>query len=140
MPILQAIPMTVIPLILFNAIALLSGGNPWADELFAATLPSGGRWIFSLGDLMIVAGIVFLFIEILNSSRPSRNTITNHVISTVVLIVYIIEFILADIAANSVFFVLTIISLFDVIAGFTVTIKSATRDINFGQSMDGGMH
>src|SRR5262245_40310310 len=104
MRILHAIPMTVVPLILYNVIALLSGSSPWTSELFAVTLPSAGTWAFKVGDLMIVLGLVFLFIEILNSSRPSQHTITNHILSTVILIVYIIEFIVVQVAATSVFF------------------------------------
>jgi hypothetical protein len=40
------------------------------------------------------------------------------------------------VAAHSVFFILTVIALFDVIAGFSITIKTATRDIALGQNVD----
>ena len=54
-----------------------------------------------------------------------------------VLVIYIVEFIIVGVAANSVFFILTVIALFDVVAGFTISIRTATRDIALGQQIDG---
>ena len=51
-------------------------------------------------------------------------------LSTVLLIVFIIEFILLKVAANSVFFLLTIMSLVDVVAGFSIAITGAERDVS----------
>ena len=92
---------------------------------------SGARWALTLGDLMIALSITMLFLEIMKSGRTGTATITNHILSTIVLIIYVIEFILIDIAATSLFFILTLIALFDVIAGFTITIRTATRDIAY---------
>jgi hypothetical protein len=38
-----------------------------------------------------------------------------------------------------VFFILTLIALFDVVAGFSVTIRTATRDIALGHNIDGAI-
>jgi len=91
----------------------------------------------SVGDLLVTFAIFLLFFELMKAARSSYNTITNHVLSTIVLIVYIVEFIVAGIAAHSVFFILTLIALFDVVAGFSVTIRTATRDIALGHNIDG---
>jgi hypothetical protein len=94
---------------------------------------SGAGWNVTLFDVMILLAIVLLFFETLRSAQPARGaTITNHIVSTVVLIVYIIEFIVVSVAANSLFFALTVIALFDVVAGFTISIRTAQRDIAFG--------
>ena len=50
-------------------------------------------------------------------------------LSTIVLIIYIVQFIVSGIAANSTYFILTVIALFDVVAGFSISIRTATRDI-----------
>ena len=42
-----------------------------------------------------------------------------------------VEFLLIEGSATSLFFVLAAISLFDVLSGFTVSIRAAGRDINF---------
>jgi hypothetical protein len=135
---LIAIPLTIIPLILFNLIGFAIGGDPWGNELFGVWLLSGVRWSLSLGDLMIALALVLLFFEVLRSARYSAGTIYNHIVSTVVLIIYIVEFLAVGAAASSVFFLLTLIALFDVVAGFSVSIRTATRDIALGpHTIDG---
>jgi uncharacterized membrane protein HdeD (DUF308 family) len=137
---IAAIPLTIIPLILFNILALAVGADVWSGTVFGLPMLSGARWTLSVGDLMLVAGIVVLFAELMKSARSSSNTILNHILSTVVLILYIIEFIVAGIAANSVFFILTVIALFDVVAGFSISIRTATRDIALSPQMIDGAH
>ncbi len=74
----------------------------------------------------------------MRSARPARtSTVTNHVISTVVLLIYVVEFLVVGVAANSLFFTLTLIALFDVTVGFTISIRTAQRDISFGTGVDG---
>ena len=137
---ITAIPLTIIPLILFNAIGFAVGGDPWGNVLFGVTMVSGMRWNVTLGDLMILLAVVLLFFETLRSARPAMtSTITNHIVSTILLIVYIIEFIAVPVAANSLFFALTVIALFDVVAGFTISIRTAQRDIALGHGIDGAV-
>lgn len=134
---LTAIPLTILSLILYAAIAFASGaGNlPWQNELVDLPMMSGRVWALSISDLMVVFGLLMLFFETLRSARPARGgTIANHIISTVVLVVYIVLFIVWDLAGTSLFFILTAIALFDVVAGFTISIKTAQRDIAFGQA------
>ena len=93
----------------------------------------------TLGDLMVVLGIVCLFFEVLKATNSTSRSIANHVLSTIVLIVYIVEFIVVRRAAHSVFFILTVIALFDVVAGFSITIRTASRDIALGRTLDSGV-
>ena len=135
---ITAIPLTVIPLILFNVIGYAVGGNPWTNELVHIPLMSGVSWSVTISDLMILLALVMLFFETLRSAQPARtSTITNHIISTILLIIYVVEFIVVPVAGDSLFFVLTAIALFDVVAGFTISIRTAQRDISFGGSVDG---
>jgi hypothetical protein len=137
---IHMIPLTILPLIIYNIVGYsLSGADPWANELFGITMISGVRWSMTIGDLLISFAILLLYFELMKAARSSHNTITNHVLSTVVLIVYVVEFIVAGVAADSVFFILTLIALFDVVAGFSVTIKTATRDIALGHNIDGAI-
>jgi hypothetical protein len=130
---MTAIPLTIIPLILFNAIGYALGGNPWGNVLFSIPMVSGVAWSVTLFDLMILLALALLFVEILRSTRPSRGgTITNHIVSTVILVIYVVEFVVVPVAANSLFFALMMITAFDVVAGFTISIKTAQRDIAFG--------
>jgi hypothetical protein len=134
---LKAIPLTLIPLIIFNLVGYVMGGDPWGAELFSITLISGATWIMALSDVMVFVAIVLLFLEIVRAARPGPSTIYNHIASTGVLVIYIVEFIVVSAAANSMFFILTTIALFDVVAGFTISIRASTRDIALGHSIDG---
>jgi hypothetical protein len=131
-----AFPLTLIPFILFNIIGYTVGGSPWGNEIFAIPMV-GGLWIVSLGDLMLMLALVMLFFETLKSTRPAQRAIGNHLASTAVFIIYLIEFILLGVAANSTFFFLMVMSLFDVVAGFTISIRTASRDIEFTRSVNG---
>jgi hypothetical protein len=138
---LQALPLTLVPLIVFNAVAFAFGGgaaSPWVGETIGITMISGARWVLTVGDLLIVLGILCLFFEVLKATNSTSNSITNHVLSTIVLIVYIVEFIVVRQAADSAFFILLVIALFDVIAGFSITIRTASRDIALGRTLDTG--
>lgn len=137
---INSIPLTILPLIAYNAIGYgISGADPWAGELLGLTMLSGEVWTLNLGQLLIIFAIVALFFEVMKAARSASCTIVNHVLSTIVLIVYVVEFVVAPVAANSVFLILAVIALFDVVAGFSITIRTATRDIALGQNIDGGM-
>jgi hypothetical protein len=132
---LYAFPLTLLPFLLFNIVGFWAGGNPWGNEVLAIPMV-GGLWIITSGDLMVIFGIVMLFFEMLKAARPAQRAIANHLASTAVLILFLIEFILFGIAANSTFFILLLIALFDVAAGFTISIRTASRDIAFGATID----
>jgi hypothetical protein len=133
---LYAFPLTIVSFLVFHLIGWWGGGNPWADEILSIAMV-GGVWHVTWGDLMVIFGLLMLFFEMLKAARPAQRAIANHLASTAVLIVYIIEFILFGIATNSTFFILTLIALFDVAAGFTISIRTATRDIAFNRTIDG---
>ena len=139
MPTLFIVPLTILPLIVVNIVGWIfdaPGSGFWASPILSITMVSGRPWIFSIGDLIVVFGIGCLFFEVLKSTNSSTRAITNHILSAVVAVVYLLEFILVGIAANSVFFFLMIFAAFDVIAGFTITIKTASRDISLGRTLD----
>jgi len=128
------VPLLIVPLVLYNLIAFLFlGANPggFLNQLFAIFMPSRAPWILTLGDLMVVIGLVCLFFEIMKSTRVGSSSIWEHIFSTGVFILYLIEFILVGAAASSAFFILMIMSLIDVIAGFSVSMSAAERDISY---------
>ena len=129
---LTAIPLLVIPFILFNiglAAAPTEGGNFWQGSLFSVPMMSGGVWSMTMADALVVIALVLLFIEIMKSTRTSNRSIIDHVLSLFVFVAFLVEFLLVGAAASSVFFILMIMALFDVVAGFTVSITSAGRDV-----------
>ena len=134
---LTTFPLMAIALIVYNGIVFGLGGDAltWQNELFSLNMVSGASWSFSLGDLMITIGLFLLFVEILKATRIGSLSIIDHLLSTVVLIIFLIEFLLVPAASTSVFFALMIMTLIDVMAGFSVSIRSATRDVSLGDSL-----
>jgi hypothetical protein len=128
------VPLLVVPLILYNLIGFIFfQGNPagWTHPILSFFMASGAQWVLTLGDLMVVFGLVFLFFEILKSTRVGSSSIFEHILSTGVFILFLIEFILVGAAASSTFFILMVMSLIDVIAGFSVSMSAAERDISY---------
>ena len=125
-------PLLVIPFLVFNLVAFaFMGGDPaaWANEALGITMVSGRRWVLSWGDLILVLGLVCLFVEVVKSTQTGRNSVIEHMLSTLLLVVFLVEFILVGAAASSVFFLLMIMSAVDVVAGFTISITGAGRDV-----------
>jgi hypothetical protein len=86
----------------------------------------------TLADVMIGLALFLLFFEILKATRVGSDSIIDHLLSTFVFIAYLVEFLLVKSAAHSVFFILMAVTLVDVIAGFSVSIRSAMRDVAVG--------
>ena len=139
-------PLLAIPVIIYNLMAFtFSGANGLtmaqqiSDPAHAiATIPmvsEGAVWALTSGDLLIVLSLGFFFIEILKSTSTGSATIANHAVSMVAFIVCLIEFLLLKNFATSVFFILTIMTLLDVLAGVVVTIISARRDFTVGEGI-----
>jgi hypothetical protein len=133
---MAAIPLMLIPFILYN-LAMLGafggGGTASLDTIVTSVnMMSGATWTMSLGDLFIVIGLVILFLEIFKATRRSSVALLDHLFSMALFVVFLVEFLLVQGAATQIFFILMLISLVDVIAGFTVSIKSASRDVAIG--------
>jgi hypothetical protein len=72
--------------------------------------------------------LMLLFVEIVKATRTDAMSIINHGLSMLLTVVCIIQFVTIQGFSNSVFFMLTLMSILDVVAGFTVTIVAAKRD------------
>ena len=130
---LVGFPLLVIPFAVYNIIEfLLPGPTPgafWTSVIASIPLASGEAWAMTVGDLMIALSILILFVELLKATRLSTRSIVDHLLSTLLFIVVLVEFLLVKQAATGTFFLLLIISFVDVVGGFSVTIRSAQRDI-----------
>lgn len=135
----RAIPLFAVPLIVYNLL-MLSGDVPaaLAGELFAFDLMSGARWSFSAHDAFMAGGVLILYFEIFKSTRTGVASILDHTLSTLVFVVFLIEFLTVAACGTSTFFVLGLMALLDVISGFTVSIVAARRDFGVGNPGFGG--
>ncbi|MCC6735801.1 MAG: hypothetical protein IT534_06695 [Bauldia sp.] len=128
---LRNIPYTLVPLVIFNLVILFADTMVWDNVIFTLPLFSGVDWPLRVGDLMVIVGLLALMGEVFRATNVAKNAVTNHLLSIIVLIVYVIEFVVVGDAANSTFFILTMITLIDVLTGVVVTLRLATRDVTF---------
>ncbi len=131
---LAHLPLMIVPFVLYNLglTGLLGGdGNPWGNVLFSMPMLSGGVWSFTLGDLVTIVALALLFVELVKSTRTSNASIVDHLLSLAVLVLFIVEFLLVQGAATSLFFLLMFVAAIDVLAGFSVSLRAASRDVNF---------
>ena len=131
---ISSFPLMAIMLIAYNVLVFGLGiyDQGWQSEIFAIDMVSGVTWVFTLSELIISAGLFLLFFEILKATRIGRLSIVDHLLSTLVLILFLVEFLLVPGAATSTFFILMLMTLVDVMAGLSVSIRSATRDVSLG--------
>lgn len=130
---LSHIPLMLVPFVLYNLglVGLFGGdGAPWGASLFSLPMLSGGVWSMTLADLFVVIALVLLFIEVMKATRTSNSSVVDHLLSLAVLVIFIVEFLLVEGAATSLFFVLMFIAAVDVLAGFAVSLRAASRDIS----------
>lgn len=133
-----AFPLLALPVLLYNLVVLtMNGGlrtteasSQLAQPLFTIHMTSGGAWPVTLSDLFLGASLVVLFIELLKSTNSRNIAIINHSLSMILFVGCLVEFLLLKGFATSAFFLITLMVLLDVLAGFIVTIVSARRDID----------
>ena len=133
---LAGIPLMIVPLLLYNLgfVGLVeTTGDLWSMQVFSVAMMSGGVWSMTLGDLLIALALILLFVEIMKSTRGANASVIDHLLSTLVFVAFLVEFLLVRGAAHSVFFILMMITLVDLMAGFSVSIRSAGRDVTFGR-------
>ena len=135
-----AFPLLALPVLVYNLIVLTVAGGFGSDsahyrlseQLFTIHMTSRAEWVVSLGDLLLAGALVVLFVELLKSTTSRKIAIINHSLSLILFIICLIEFLLAPAFATSTFFLITVMVLLDVLAGFIVTIVAARRDVDFG--------
>lgn len=140
MYVFTVIPLLLIPVVIYNVMALSGQTFSTAeavrerlqDPLFEIPMASGAQWIVTPGDALIALALMMLFFELLKATGFGKAAIMNHAFSMIIFIVCLVEFLMFDAFATSVFFLITLMALLDTMAGFMVTIASARRDIGIG--------
>lgn len=94
-------------------------------------MASEAIWVVTFGDVLMLLALILLFVELLKSTSTGTAAIFNHALSMLVFIICLVEFLLHPAFATSVFFIIMITALLDVLAGVVVTIISARRDVEF---------
>ncbi len=141
--IFNVFPLILIPVLTYNiwafgATATSNAGDGGAsvrqhlqDQWLSIPMASNVAWTVSFGDVLMLMALILLFIELLKSTSTGTAAIFNHALSMLVFIICLVEFLLHPAFATSVFFIILVMALLDVLAGVVVTIISARRDVEF---------
>ena len=124
---LVGFPLLLIPLAIYNMIAFLFDLG-FSDTVFSIQMMSGATLGVTSGDLLIIFSVLLLFVEILKATRFGVKSIVDHLLSFVVFVGALVEFLMVQKAATSTFLIFLVICAVDVIGGFSISIRAAARD------------
>jgi hypothetical protein len=125
---LVGFPLLLIPFAIYNMIAFLFGTG-FNDTLIAIPMLSKATLNVTTSDILVILSIFLLFGEILKATRVGTRSIVDHILSFVLFIVMVGEFMIVPRAATSTFLLMVVIAFVDVVGGFSVSIRTAQRDI-----------
>lgn len=86
----------------------------------------------TIGDMLLMFALAMLFFEMLKSASTGNDSVINHALSLLVFVGGLIQFLMMPAFSTSVYFLMTLMAVADVLAGFIVSISSARRDIAVG--------
>jgi hypothetical protein len=130
---LAAIPLLVLPVALYALLAFTLAGGAWAADagaritgpLFQFSTTGGGAWPVSCADLLLAFSLILAFLDMLRGVQDRRIAIANHALSIGLFVVCLSAMLLAPAFATSTFFLITLMVLLDLVAGFIVTMGQA---------------
>ena len=124
---MKSIPLLLIPAILLHV--LLMGGDGVAHAWATFTLPSGAVFELTSGTAVLAIALATLFVEVFKATFTGQASLIDHMLSLLLFIVLLLEFLLWPAAGNTTFALLTLMALVDVVAGFAVGMAVARRDV-----------
>jgi len=107
-------------------------GIPLERVLFSIGLPSGASFAPTTGETLLAVAILVLFFEIMNAASARSSSIINHGLSLLVFVGCGLAFLLLPAFGTGTFLVITVMSLIDVVAGYSISILTARRDLTVG--------
>ena len=125
---LRAFPFLALVVIAYNIFFVL-GATAIGSVVGNVRLPSGAVWAITAGDLLVISGLALLFVEMVSASARAVSVV-NHGLSLLVFVVCVVEFLLVPQAGTPEFLFITLMTLIDVVAGYTVSIGTARRDLS----------
>ena len=143
MRIFTVFPLMAVPVAIYNVIALSGSNFSTAEkvrermdaEFLSIPMASEATWSVTPGHALISLTVLILFFELLKSTGIGRAAVMNHAFSLILFIICLVEFLMFPAFATSVFFLIMLMALLDVMAGFMVTIASARRDFSVADGM-----
>lgn len=130
---LLGFPLLLIPFAIYNIMAFVLQLPPdiWTAQAAAVPMMSGQVWTLTWEDTFLAGSIFLLWVEIIKSTQAGNRVVVEHVLAMLLFVAMLVEFLLVKSAGTSTFFLLVVIGLVDVLAGFIIGIRGATRQVEF---------
>lgn len=116
-------PLLLIPLAIYNIFVFLMPDVAFTAPLLTVHLMSGADWAITFGDALLALGLLLLWFEIARAARPGAKYLTDHVLSLGVFAVAAAEFVLLAPFATSTFFLLTVLTAVEFLAGTSIALR-----------------
>ena len=124
-------PLLIIPFAIYNIVAFIMSAPDtiWTTDAYSVTMTSGQIWKLTWEDIIVAGSIFLLWIEVIKSTQIGIRAIVDHVLSMLLFVAMLVEFLLVKAAGTSTFFLLMVIAIVDVLAGFIISIRSSQRQV-----------
>jgi len=132
---LSVVPMMIVPAFIYTII------TPWTKTGSPAAvwnLVSGDTTVVTVGDVIVLLGIIALGVEVVKATRMSAWGMADHVASLVLLLVMMIAYVAVYGFGNTVWLILCAMQTMDVAIGVIVSVSVARRDFGGGLPFIGG--
>jgi hypothetical protein len=128
---LLGFPLLIIPFAIYNIVAFIMSAPDtiWTTDAYSVTMTSGQVWTLTWEDVIIAGSILLLWVEVIKSTQIGVRAIVDHVLSLLLFVAMLVEFLLVKAAGTSTFFLLMVIAMVDVLAGFIISIRSSQRQV-----------
>jgi len=136
---LLGVPLLMLPFAIYNIFVFLMPGFAWSSELWHFRMMSGGEWGITPADVMIAAAVLLLLVEMIKAARMSRRSIVDHLLSLLLFVGMLVEFLMVKQVASITFFLLLVVSFADVAGGFAISLGAARRDVTVNE-IESGHH
>ena len=107
-------------------------GIPLSRELVSMGLPSGSAFTLTVSELLLTFATIVLFFELVSAASTKSRSLLSHGLSMVVFIACGLIFLFVPGFGTGTFVIITLMSLVDVIAGYSISILTARRDMIWG--------
>lgn len=116
-------PLLLIPLAIYNIFVFLMPDVAFSAPVVTVHLLSGIGWQVTFGDMLLALGLVLLLFEVAKTARPGAKYFTDHLLSLLVLCAAAAEFVWLAPFGTSTFFLLTVLSGVDFLAGSSIALR-----------------
>jgi hypothetical protein len=133
MRVLWFFPVLVYAAIAYALVAFTSAGGDvpahLAQHLFSIKLASGAEWGLTVGQVLLVFATLCFFFELIKASEPTQAAIAEIGVATAASVIFVLLFVLHPKFGTTEFFLITVMSLLDMFAGFLFLVSESRRTV-----------